>query len=251
MFDHPRFGTKGRMQFWTAAMLTHGLVSVCADSEAYLQGRFFLPGKKLFVVENGINLTPFLAVPPRKPGNEMVFGFVGRMAREKNHRILIEAFALAHRKHSHIRLRLLGDGVLEPTLKEQVHSLGLDEVVEFCGFSHDVAGFLSGLDVFILPSSFEALPLSLIEAIASGLPVVATAVGGVPAVVQNTDSGWLSEPNDAQALLSAMESAITSSDLRARGERARNLVVKYYSAERMASDYERLYQTLVHIPSRD
>ena len=97
---------------------------------------------------------------------------------------------------------------MEPKLKEQVHDLGLDHAVEFCGFSHDVPGFLGSLDVYVLPSDFEAMPLSLLEAIASGLPVVATAVGGVPGIVKNTESGSLCPPNNAEALRAAMESAI-------------------------------------------
>lgn len=245
MFDHPRFGRKGRAKFWIAAMLTDKIVSVCAEEDNFLRRRFYLRGNKLSVVDNGIDLAPFLAVPPRRAKDEIVFGFAGRMEREKNHRVLIEAFALVRRKHSNVRLRLLGSGQLELTLKEQVHRLGLNDVVEFCGFSHDVAGFLGGLDVYVLPSDFEALPLSLLEAIASGLPVVATKVGGVPRIVQNTDSGWTSEPDNAEALLAAMELAIGSSDRVNRGERARHLVAEHYSVERMARDYDRLYQDLL------
>jgi glycosyltransferase involved in cell wall biosynthesis len=226
-------------------MLTDALVAVCSEDETFLRRRFFLPGKKLLTVENGIDLDPYLAVPARHPRDEVVFGFAGRMAIEKNHRVLIEAFSLVRRKHGNVRLRLLGGGDLEPKLKEQVRNLGLNDVVEFCGFRHDVAGFLGGLDVYVLPSDFEALPLSLLEAIASGLPVVATAVGGVPGIVNNTDSGSLCPPDNADALRAAMESAITSSDRREQGERARQLVAERYSAKRMAHDYEQLYLGLL------
>ncbi len=246
MFDRPGFGKKGRAQFRIAAMLTHALVSVCAESDSYLRKRFFLPGKKLFVVDNGIDMTSFLAVPDRNPREEIVFGCAGRMSIEKNHRILIEAFALARRKYNNVRLRLLGGGRLEEQLKEQVHNLGLDDVVEFCGFSHDVPGFLGSLDIFILPSDFEALPLCLMEAIASGLPVISTSVGGAPAIVKNTESGWLCEPNNADAMLSAMELAISAPDRWNRTKRARQLVAELYSAERMAADYEAVYTNLLH-----
>lgn len=245
MFDHPNFGRKGRAKFWIAAMLTDKIVSVCAEQDRFLRGRFLLPGNKPCVVDNGVDLAPFLSVPTRRAKDEIVFGSAGRIVQEKNHRVLIEAFALARRKHPNVRLRLLGGGQLEATLREQVHSLGLDDIVEFCGFSNDVAGFLAGLDVFVLPSNFEALPLSLLEAIASGLPVVATRVGAVPQIVRNTDSGWTCERNNAEALLAAMELAIGSSDRVDRGERARRLVAEHYSVERMAHDYEQLYQELL------
>lgn len=246
MFDHPGFGRKGRARFRIAAMLTHGLVSVCTETDAYLRKRFFLPGKKLFVVDNGIDLTPFLAVPDRSPREEIVFGCAGRMSPEKNHRLLIEAFALARRKYGNVRLRLLGGGRLEEQLKERVHGLGLDDAVEFCGFSDDVPGFLGSLDIFVLPSDWETLPLCLMEAIASGLPVVSTSVGGVPAIVKNTDSGWLCQPNNADSMLSAMELAMSAPDRRNRAKRARKLVAELYSAERMAAGYEAVYTSLLH-----
>ena len=118
--------------------------------------------------------------------------------------------------------------------------------MEFCGFGHDVPVFLGSLDIYVLPSEFEALPLSLLEAIASGLPVVATAVGGVAQVVKNTQSGWLCPPNNVDALLAGMESAMASSEFGERRERARHSVAEQYSAERMARDYEQLYQSLLH-----
>ena len=245
MFDHKRFGRKGRVQFWAAAMLSHRLVSVCSEVEQALCVRFSLPRNRLSVVENGINLDRFLDASARRPSDQIVFGAVGRMSPEKNHRVLFAAFALAHSKHSHIRLRLLGGGPLEPDLKALARSLGVEDVVEFCGFSHDVVGFLGTLDVFVLPSSSEGLPLSLLEAIASGLPVVATAVGGVPRIVQNTGAGWLCAPDSADALRAAMESAIASPDPAERAEKSRRLVAKQYSAERMARDYERVYQELL------
>ena len=83
------------------------------------------------------------------------------------------------------------------------------------------------------------------EAIASELPAVSTSVGGAPAIVKNTDSGWLCEPNNADAVLSAMELAISDPDRRDRTKRARRLVAELYSAERMASDYEAVYANIL------
>ena len=246
MFDHPRFGRKGNSLFWTSAMLTEGVISVCDEVDEYLAERFELPQTKRFVVENGIDLTKFLALPDRVRGEEIVFGFAGRMAPEKNHHVLFEAFAMARRKHSNIRLRILGGGGLEEQLKEQVRKLEMEHAIEFCGFGNDVPGFLSTLDFYILPSKFEAHPLSLIEAIASGLPVVATKVGGVPTMVKNTNCGWLCEPNSPEALLAEIEQAIASPDRSEQTTRARKLASVLYSAERMAADYESVYRRLLH-----
>jgi len=244
MFRHRRFGRRGRAQFWAAAMLSHRLVSVCDEVEAELCGTFSLPRGKLTVIENGIDLARFLGVPIRKSRNQVVFGAVGRMSPEKNHENLIRAFAQVRRRHSNAFLRLLGSGPLEAKLKELAHELGIDECVDFRGFGHDVPGFLKDLDVFVLPSDSEGLPLSLLEAVASGVPVVATSVGGVPRVVDSTRSGWLSPPANPDALARAMEEALVSGDRIDRGERARLLVEKQYSAKRMAEDYDRLYAEL-------
>ena len=245
MFDQPKFGRRGRTEFWIACMLMNGVVSVCDEVKSFLCKRFLLPSSKMFVVNNGIDLSRFLAIPDRVPREEIVFGTVGRMSQEKGHSALIDAFALVHRKFAHVRLRLLGGGGLETTLKQQVHDLGLDGVVEFCGFGNDVPGFLRTLDVYVLPSWSEAQPLGLMEAIASGLPVVATAVGGVPNIVQTTDSGWLCEPNNPEGLAAAMELAMANRDRAALTARARILATQLYSSQRMAADYDGLYRKLI------
>jgi len=234
-----------KAKFRAAAMLTDKIVSVCSESQVILRSLFTLPDKKLCAIDNGIELAPFLAVAARPLRDEIVFGAVGRMSFEKNHRMLIDAFALVRRNHGNIRLRLLGSGPLEQTLREQALQHGLGDSVEFCGFSHDVAGFLASLDVFVLPSIGEALPLSLLEAIASGLPAVATKVGGVPRIVHTTDSGWLCEPQDTASLQAALESAIACSDRKNKGERAQHLVAEHYAAERMNRDYDLLYRQLL------
>jgi glycosyltransferase involved in cell wall biosynthesis len=175
----------------------------------------------------------------------VVFGAIGRMTPVKNHRVLIEAFALVRAKYPGIRLRILGGGPLEEQLRGVANNLGLSESVELCGFDSDVAGFLSSIDVFALSSNSEGLPMSLLEAIASGLPVIATSVGGVPDVIRKTGSGWLSPPGEAAGLMKAMESAIQCPDRVAHGEKARRIVAEAYSSARMSADYERVYETLL------
>jgi glycosyltransferase involved in cell wall biosynthesis len=237
---------KWKLIFWIGAMCTDAIVSVCEEVESVIRSRFILPGRKFHVIENGIDLERFLAVPPRSARNDIVIGTVGRMSPEKNQSVLLAAFAKLRARHSNIRLRILGVGILEAELTEQRTKLGLEDLVEFCGASNDVPAYLSTLDLFVLPSASEAMPLSLLEAIASGLPVVATAVGNVPRMVEITESGWICPPGDVDALTAALESAITCDELRQKGERARQKVSEYYSVERMSSDYEQLYLKLIH-----
>jgi glycosyltransferase involved in cell wall biosynthesis len=246
MFDPGRLGKWDKSLFWVAAVLSDRVVSCCAEVEAVLRRRFPLPARKLAVVDNGIDLSRFLAVPPRASRPEVVFGTVGRMTPVKNHRVLVEAFALARRKYSHIRLHLLGGGPLQPELQERVRELDLSHSVQFLGYSDNVPGFLAGLDVYVLCSNSEGLPLSLMEAIAAGLPVVSTEVGGAPGIVRRTDSGWLCPPNNPQALMAAMELAICYPERIERGERARRFAAESYSMALMTSHYEKLYESLLH-----
>ena len=236
---------KWRPVFWTGAMLSHSVVSVCAEVEHIIRSRFILPANKFLVIENGIDLARFLAVPQRVSRSEIVLGTIGRMASEKNHRVLLRAFAQLLPQYPGIRLRLLGGGHLEPALKRLTAELGLDHAVEFCGFSNDTPGFLGSFDIFVLPSQSEAMPLTLLEAIASGLPVVATEVGNIPRIVAVTNSGWLCSPGDVDSLARALESAITCESRIEMGEQARAKVTEFFAAQRMSADYEKLYQRLV------
>ena len=240
----PRMTKWQKAAYFGSALLTDRTVSVHQESQAALRGFFpLLPTKKLAVVENGIGLARYFAVPKRPPRDIITFGTVGRMATVKNHRLLIEAFAAARARHPHIRLRLLGGGRLEPELRQQALELGVAQDVELCAFRDDPSGFLGEVDVFCLSSDSEGLPMSLLEALAAGLPVVATRVGGVPDVVAKTESGWLAPPGDVAAFTAAMEAAIAAPDRVLRGERARHRV-ESYTVDRMAADYERIYDSL-------
>ncbi len=239
-----RFGPRFQLRFRMMTMVMDRLILVCDEFGDLVTRRFHVAPKRLAVVENGIDVSPYLTIPPRQAGQDVVFGAVGRMTDVKNHRLLIEAFARAHARHPDIRLRLLGSGPLEATLKELAVDLGTGDAVQFDGFDHDVAGFLSGLDVFVLPSKSEGLPLSLLEAIASGLPVVGTDVGGVRSVVERTGAGWVCAPDDIDAMTSAMLAARAGPDRRQRAEAARKVAADYYSTDRMTDDYERVYRSL-------
>ncbi len=243
MFE--RFSRKQKVKFWTSALLTNRFVSVCDETSDVLARRFRIPARKLAVIENGIDVARFLSIPPREQREEVVFGGVARMTKTKNQQLLIEAFARARNVHPAIRLRLLGSGAAEePRLKALAATLELGESIEFCGYRDDVPGFLGEIDVFALPSRSEGLPLSLLEAIASGLPVVATDVGGVRKVVETTKSGRVCPSNDVEAFTEAMCATIVDPDRLQATERARENVVEHYSVARMTSDYERLYRSL-------
>ena len=243
MFD--RFSRKRAAGFWASTLLTNRVVAVCDEIRDVAAAKFKIPARKLAVVENGIDVTHYVSIPTRQRRDDVVFGAVGRMSWVKNQQLLIEAFAKVRSEHPSCRLRLLGsDPIEEPRLKALATTLGLDEAVEFCGFSHDVRGFLSEIDVFALPSRSEGLPLSLLEAIASGLPVVATDVGGVRKVVETTQSGRVCASNDVDALAAIMTATILDPDRLRNAGRSRQIVAERYSVERMTEDYDQLYRVL-------
>ena len=240
-FMFTRFGWPAKTGYQAAILLLDRVVVVCDEMVGDVRGRFRVPKGRVAIVENGIDTSRFLSLDRHEPRKEIVFGLMGRMAGVKNHDLLIEAFTLASAEDSRLRLRLLGSGPLEEQLKALVAERGLGGVVEFRGFSHDVAGFLQDIDVFVLPSKSEGLPLSLLEAIAAGLPVVASDVGGVPRVVEKTGAGWVCPPNDRVALKDALLAAAASSYSPARSDHARAVVADYYGAVRMTADYEAVY----------
>jgi glycosyltransferase involved in cell wall biosynthesis len=214
-----------------------------AVKEAFLKTR--VAAKHSTVIPNGIELEDLLAVQPRRREGHFVFGTIGRLAPVKDQASLLKAFSVVQREFPESRLEILGTGELEGQLGEQASELGISRKVCFHGWNPDIASFLSRLDVFVLSSRSEGLPLTLLESMAAGLPVVATAVGGIPEVVNRAQCGWLCRPEDPAALASMMKAALQSKDLHDKGCRARRDVMAYHSAEKMTSDYLRLFSDLL------
>jgi len=131
-------------------------------------------------------------------------GCVGKFTAIKGHGDFVRAAALVHETRPETRFVLVGDGPLRKELESLASELGVAEAVRFAGVRSDVAGFLKTLDVFVLPSLTEGLPNVVLEAMAAARPVVATAVGGVPEVVEDGTSGLLTPPGDAGALAAAV-----------------------------------------------
>jgi len=203
------------------------------------------PGK-LLVIPNGIDLAPFGPDPVARRevraelgvnDADFVVGSVGRLAPEKNQSLLIEATRELRARGAH--LVLVGDGPLRRELDGHPN-------VHLPGARGDVPRWLRAFDAFALPSLSEGLPLALLEAMASGLPIVATHVGGVGDLVQDGVSGRLVPSGDAHALTLALD-ALERDRVGARemGERARERVAARHSLAHMAHAYEALYASLV------
>lgn len=174
---------------------------------------------------------------------------VARFSSQKGHETLVRAFALAAASYPQLRLLLVGDGPLRPNLEGLVRRLGIVDRVRFLGVRTDVPEILAASDVFVLSSWWEGNPLSVMEAMAAGKPVVATAVGGVPELVLDGVSGLLVAPGDVEGLAQAISKLILDAHLRFRMAReALNEARKRFDISVMVRQYEALYDRLLASP---
>jgi glycosyltransferase involved in cell wall biosynthesis len=206
------------------------------------------------VIPTGIDLTPFqLEVDPAKVRSELglppdayVFGTVGRLERPKGHVYLLRAFERIAKANARARLVLVGDGSLAKPLQEEAARLGFAERVVFAGSRRNVPYLLRAMDVFVFPSLWEGQGLALVEAMASGLPVVASRVGGVSEVITDGTCGKLVPAGSPEALAEAML-AVMANPARARemGTAARARAESVFGASRMIERLEELYLEIV------
>jgi glycosyltransferase involved in cell wall biosynthesis len=225
----------------------------CADritalSEPDLQQQLALglsAASKYVVVRNGIDCERFAGPRPRSFEGSPLIGAVGRFSEEKGHRYLLEAMASLRRRLPGARLVLVGYGALEGDLRSRAAGLAVDGVVTFAG-ERDSAELLGSFDVFAQPSLYESQGLAILEAMAAGVPVVATDVGGVRDAVRNGESGLLVPPADPGALAEAIVRLAGDRELALRlAARAGRDVRERYSASTMIESYAGLYRELL------
>jgi glycosyltransferase involved in cell wall biosynthesis len=224
--------------FKLAAGWADQIVSVSNDStkRSLRQG---LPENKLVTIPNGIDLSLFSATDPQPSGPII---FVGRLSPEKDLPTLLRAVAIAVREEPSFRLHLVGAGPSYSELQRLGEQLGLGRHVAFLGQTNDVAGVLAGASLFVLSSITEGISLALLEAMARGLPVVATAVGGNTEVVVDGETGLLVPPQSPAELAAAMLKLYRQPDLaRQMGVNGRMRVEARFDSRTMVAHYESLY----------
>jgi len=179
--------------------------------------------------------------------DEPVVGFVGRLQEVKAVRYLIESFVELRTIIPTVKLLIVGDGPLKASLQDYAQELGLSEQVIFAGYRRDIPQVLNAMNVFVLPSLREDLPLSPIEAMAMRKPVVATNVGGIPEVVIDEETGFLVSPKDASALAKAIGRILQDESLAQKmGLAGRKRVEKKFSADAVSTRIQQLYCRLLN-----
>lgn len=226
--------------------LAHHILCNSAALQATLTGRYGVPGRRVSVIVNGVD-TDFFQ-PPRAaaPSHPARVLSVARLVPDKDHETLIHAFRQVAVTHAGAELWLVGDGPREGLIRQLVADHGLTARVRFLPGQADLRPLLGQADMLALSSRSEALPNVVLEAMAAGLPVVATAVGGLPEVVASGRTGWLVPPGDPIAMAAAISRLLGDPEMRAAfGLAGRRRVEQDFSLTAMARRHEEVLQSLL------
>jgi glycosyltransferase involved in cell wall biosynthesis len=210
----------------------------------------WVPQSKVAVISNGIDFSPFRGIGDQLSGREfgsgLTVGIVGRLVRQKGHQFFFAAARGILQKFPEAKFVVIGEGPDRKQLEGLVQELGIAGSVYFAGFRDDMASVYAGLDLMVMPSLDEGLPMTLLEAMAAKRAVIASAVGAVPEVIDHGHSGLLVEPGNVDDLEQSMLLLLNDPSLRNRiAENARESVSRF-SSDRMARNYLDFYERMGH-----
>lgn len=181
---------------------------------------------------------------PLNNGPKFIITSVGRITRLKGYQYLIRAMPAILHQLPEAELWLIGDGPELPHLKRIAKKLGVNGKIRFLGQQQNVSDWLQKTDVFVLPSQVEAMPTVILEAMACGVPVIASNLPGLQDIISDGRTGWLVPPAQPQALAAKVVVALTEPDLRDSIRRASLELIEKYSINKIAVDYYEIYQQL-------
>ncbi|MFC1885338.1 glycosyltransferase [Thermodesulfobacteriota bacterium] len=200
--------------------------------------RFSVDKSRITVIPNAVD-TNIFCPKPEEEAHEPTILFVGRLVKEKNPLNLLDAFKFTAEKHPSARLLIIGNGRLKKILLEKIRALSLDNKIEIVQGTDGIISYLRKAWIFVLASDREASPNVILEAMAAGLPVVATRVGGIPELVENGKNGILVEPGNparlAEALIELLENEQKRKEL---GLRARERVIAHHNLKDVIAQTE-------------
>ncbi len=240
------------------ARLSTAVVGCSEEVTQTLASRDKIPAGKLVSIPNGIDLQKFSSFSGAGvrsefglPEDRPLIGIVGRLHEQKAHGDLFRALAeLPQVRDKQLNCLVIGTGDLQDALKQQVKALGLEDCVIFTGMRTDVPRLVAAMDVFVMSSHWEGLPIALLEAMASSKAVLCTRVGGIPDVVIDGDNGLLVEPRDVPQFAKRLDDLLQAPALRTRlGQRARETVIARFDVARTAAAYNRLHQQALGLSS--
>jgi glycosyltransferase involved in cell wall biosynthesis len=232
---------------WTLGLPEVVVVLAQVELRAY---REFVPRQEVVALPTGIDCRPYSVVPTVQstPDRPLQLVYIGRVAREKGLYETMQGLRLAHELGVDARLIVAGSGPEEPRLRRYAQALGIAPRVCFVGpiFGNDKVKLLFGADVMVLPSYSEGLPYALLEAMAAGVPVIATPVGAIPDVVSDGIHGYLVPPRDGKAIAEALAMLSSDREKVAWMSRAcRRRVRAAFSIDRLAQEFSCHYARLL------
>ena len=231
------------------------VIAISSPVEHHLLDDFGVPQQKIHLIESGIDLDEFTPVDEKMKaqhrdrfdlGNEPIIGMIARLSDVKGPDILIEAMKSVLEHIPNAKLLLVGEGRMEGALRMLVRRLELMEHVQFFSVVSKTQEMLPLFDIFAMPSRQEGLGLSIMEAQASGLPVIASRVGGIPSLIEDGKTGILVEPENPDGLAEAIIKLFNDKDrLGIIGAAGREFIRSHYSANQMVDKTVELYKSLL------
>jgi glycosyltransferase involved in cell wall biosynthesis len=218
-------------------------VSLSEEVKKTVVDLYKIKPKKTPIVLNGVPLEKCIPIQTYSEEATRIL-HVGRFSTPKNHMEMIRGFALAHEKNRRIHLYLYGEGELKKEAEKLVSDLQIGEYIHFCGTTSDVYSVMNKADVFILPSLWEGVPMTLIEAMGTGLPIIASRVGGISNMISDGENGILIDPT-AEALAKAI--ILIATDGKKREKLGLNALKKSvdFSSKKMVRKYVEVYKTVL------
>jgi glycosyltransferase involved in cell wall biosynthesis len=233
---------------------TDALICVSSSEMELAAERGVAPRERLIVVENAIDATCFPQESDRWHtrsqlgigAGQVAIGYVGRLARQKGVGILIDSAKWVVEQVPSVRFVMVGEGEQERAVRKKILAYGLEDHVKLTGFRTDIPQLLAALDIFVLPSEYEGLPYTLMEAMATGCTAVATDVGGNRDLVEDGVTGALVPPSDPGAIAEVLLRLIEQPDERDRlGMAARRAARARTTPQQMAAEVTKLYGKLL------
>jgi glycosyltransferase involved in cell wall biosynthesis len=245
-----------RLLYRWSARLVSGYIAIADQVEHALVDTIGPIGHKIVVIPNGVDISRYgpqagdpdsadrksIRVELALSDRTRLLVLVGTFKEAKGHRYMIEAMTSLAPQYPNLHLLFVGDGELRADLEAQAANAALDDRIHFLGSRHDVADLLACSDIFVLPSLYEGLSIALLEAMATGLPIVATRVSGTTQAIVPDEHGLLIPPGDTQAIVKAISQLLSDPDrARALGKAAKQRVIAEFDARGQADRHLELY----------
>ncbi len=232
-------GLQGVVRFFAykiLGVLPVGISDTVADSIAR---EHKIKRDKVPVVYNGVDCRRYDL--PKIKSDKIRFVTVGNIYYVKNYSFLVDCFAEVAREIENVSLTIVGDGVLRGKIEELSRRLGVADKVRVTGVVSDVENYLADADIYVASSKFEGLPISMLEAMSAGLPVISTNVGGVPDIIKTGENGILVASGDREGYVKALRELITDAEKRSEYSRRAKIFSAKYDETVTIAGYQALY----------